>query len=167
MTRTKPSLAAENSPRLLAAKASPQPPYWLTQRKKAKGNSRKGILYERAAHRHLIKIFGDRYAYSTWFLYTLVDTPTKWCQTDGMYFNFDTGVITLFEMKLQNNERAYHQLFRLYSPVLNFIFPEWKIAPVVMCRWFDKHSLYPQRPHLIADVRDAQPNKFSVHIWRP
>jgi hypothetical protein len=91
----------------------------------------------------------------------------RWCQTDGLLFDVDRGLITLVECKYQHTSDAWWQLKMLYLPVLRTIFPGWEFATVEVVKWYDPATKIPEPVFLLPDVGAAQPGKFNVHIWNP
>lgn len=71
------------------------------------------------------------------------------------------------EIKLSHCSEAWYQLFDLYIPVVQAIFPGWEMAGVQVCKWFDPSRPVPQAPTMRERIEDAIPNAFNVHIYAP
>jgi len=119
---------------------------------------------------HLVEDLGEGYVPSPWFRFrTLADPRPRWCQPDGLHFDFERGRIVIVEVKLQHTIDAWWQLEHLYLPVVQFAFPvpEWELAVCEVTKWYDPATAFPVRPVLCRDILRAKREDFSVHIWRP
>ena len=148
---------------------SPTPPP-VVRPKRSYGSRAAGIRYEARAHEFLSDRFGERYIASPWFKFGEVGVgKARWCQPDGLLFNFEQGQITVVECKLQHTSDAWWQLKWLYLPVLARAFPgtHWKFALVEMTKWYDPATAFPEKVKLRADIRDCVPGEFGCHIWKP
>lgn len=92
-----------------------------------------------------------------------------YCQPDGLDFDFDKGLITIVEFKLQHTSNAWWQTRELYEPVVRKIFPSslWEIAIVEIVKWFDPDAAFPERYNFVKDLSfsTVKPNEFHLHIW--
>lgn len=140
-------------------------PAFVRQQKRT-GRRRQGELYEQSVHREFAERYPG-YIESPWFRY--VDREgTKWCQCDGLLVNPWQGQISIVECKYQHTELAHYQLFKVYLPVVSFLFAhQYRIALVEVVKWFDPAVLCPEKPVLCKDPATATSGRFNVHIWRP
>lgn len=151
------------------AQILPGPPPFVFERKRKSGRKWQGIRYERAAHEEFSRRYPG-YVPGPWI--TFIDGPTgerRYCQPDGLIVEIERGRITVLEYKYRHTELAYWQLFHLYIPVVQALFPSdlWHYAGVEVCNRFDCAIVCPERPLLRKQVLDAHELAFNVHIWRP
>lgn len=147
-----------------SAKFSAAPPL---KRRKYTGRRAEGVRYERRVHGYLEELYGDAYLASPWIRF-FDDGQWRWCQPDGLLWDFHRGVITVVEVKYQHVELAWWQTRKLYSPVLRSMFPEalWKIEVCEVVKWYDPAVSFPEKVILAYDV-DIPHSGFKVHIWKP
>lgn len=145
----------------------------FAQWRSAKGKLGKGIRYEAAWHVEAAKRFGDLYVPGVWFKYRRTSSPSVWsyAQTDGILFDFEKGLVTVFELKFKHTIEAYFQLIDRYIPLVDYwLHAEtpglWRIAPIEVCFWYDRALAYPTKVRLQADPLAAKPGEFSVHVWK-
>ncbi len=74
----------------------------------------------------------------------------------------------MIEAKYSHTDLAYYQLFDLYIPVLQALFPPalWTFAGVEICSRFDPAVQLPTRVVMRKNILDALIHEFNVHIWR-
>jgi hypothetical protein len=79
------------------------------------------------------------------------------------------GVVTILEFKYQHTSDAWHQLTRLYLPVLSQLFPRklWRFALCEVVKWYDPATVFPCPVTLAKDPLLLRPGQFGVHIWSP
>jgi len=154
-------------PKLAVAGFSKEPPAFLASRK-VRGARLAGLAYERRAQEYLEKRFEGFYVRSPWLVYLLgMDQKVRWCQPDGLVFNFQNLTITIVEIKLKHTSEAYHQVKNLYAPILKAIFPRWQLRAVEMVKWYDGTEYFPAEYTMIDDLGLPPRNGFGVHIWKP
>lgn len=131
-----------------------------------------GNRYERQVQAHLALTLGEGYVPSRWFVFRSRGSDNvRFVQPDGLFFDFERGVITCFEIKLKHTERAWWQLRQLYVPVLQHIFgtAQWRYAAVEIVCWYDPHVSFPERTsalrHITAD--SFEPGAIQVNVWNP
>ena len=151
------------------AKLLKHAPPFIRQPKK-RGRKWAGIKYERAAHEYFCELLAPYYTPGPWI--SFVDGPSgehRFCQPDGLIIQPERGRVTIVEFKYTHTELAYWQLFHLYLPVVQALFPPnlWKYAGVEICARYDCAIVCPEQPRLRKNVFDAFPTAFNVHIWRP
>lgn len=89
----------------------------------------------------------------------------RWCQPDGLFIDYDSGRLTLVEIKLRHTSNAWWQVRRLYEPVLAHLFgPHWTIIPIEVVRWYDGTTPFPEPLGLSRDPRGLSSGRFGVHI---
>lgn len=145
-----------------------QDPDFTIDPDKLKPKYRQGIIYEREGHRYFNERFGNNYLPGPWFRF-LDRNGWHWAQADGLLFDLRGGKIIVFEFKIKHHPNAYYQLFDLYYPLVEHLFPKegWTIGLCEVCKWYDKDTAMPKKPHLYADITMVKPGDFGVHIWRP
>lgn len=148
----------------MAVQFSPPP---NLKKRKYSGRRAEGIRYEKKVHAYLESFHGENYLASPWIKF-FDDGQWRWCQPDGLIFDLARGVITIVEVKYQHVELAWWQTRRLYSPVLQVMFPGhlWKIEVCEVVKWYDPAVLFPEKVVLACEVDIPHPG-FKVHIWKP
>jgi len=146
-----------------------KPPAFASRPRRKIGRKWQGLKYEASGHTHLAEAFLG-YTPGPWIQFT--DGPTgerRLCQPDGLLVEPKRGRITVIEFKYRHSELAYWQLFHLYIPVVQALFPArlWAYAGVEVCSRYDCAVVCPERPFLRKNILDAAPLAFNVHIWRP
>lgn len=131
------------------------------------GRRLEGIRYEKKVHAYLELLHGDFYIPSPWLRF-FSDGKWRWCQPDGLLFDFQRGVITIVEVKYQHTSDAWWQVRELYAPVLRAIFPErlWAFEACEVVKWYDPETKFPERTVLAQDVGMKHP-AFKIHIYHP
>lgn len=150
-------------------KFSPTPPPFITN-KRSYGRRAEGIRYEKKVHNCLLERFEDSYVPSPWFTFGEVGVSRpRWCQPDGLLFDFAAGQITIVECKLQHTSDAWWQLKWLYLPVIAKAFPgtHWKYGLIEVTKWYDPATAFPEKVKLRADIGDCVPGEFACHILKP
>lgn len=123
-----------------------------------------GQRYEARVHARLRELFPAMYASGVWFAFSGAG-GMRYCQADGLLFDFRRGRITIVEVKVHHCLRAYQQLVQLYQPVVRSCFGEnWHISVLEICRWYDPAIALPVPVRLHADIGRCREDEFSVHI---
>jgi len=133
-----------------------------------KGAKAAGIRYERKAQSHLCAKYPLTYVQGPWLTYRTLGHPRPYyCQPDGLFVDFERGVVTIVEIKIKHTATAWWQLRRLYEPVLrNLLGPDlWEFSFLEIVRWYDPHVAFPQEHSLMRDPSRLNPGAFGVHIW--
>lgn len=148
------------------ARMTTEAPPFIDTTEVVRGRRATGIRYENRMHEE----FGRRYAGylpSMWFNFADHEHDDKWCQTDGLIVDPWRGNIIIIEAKWQHTVAAYTQLFKLYKPVVSWLFgSKYTIVCCEVVKWFDVAVLTPTRPTMCKDPVLAKPDKFNVHIWK-
>jgi len=138
--------------------------------KRVRGRRAAGIRYEKAAHRHFIEEYGDKYVPSPWIIFSIKgEQKSQWAQPDGLLIDLDLGLIIICEMKYQHCVEAYWQVYGKYLPLVQHIFPSglWRIATIEIVQWYDCAVKFPARVTLKKSIDRVRPGEFGVHIWKP
>lgn len=150
------------------ARLSLTPPPFIRQRKYT-GRRAEGVRYEKKVQKHLLEHFPDAYVGSPW-LHFLPEGADKWrwCQPDGLLVDFEHGILTVLEVKYSHTSDAWWQVRKLYTPVLQKIFPPslWKYEACEIVKWYDPATRFPEAVELASEL-DRPSRKFKVHILRP
>ena len=153
--------------RVLAANFS-QPP--AIRKRRYTGRRLEGIRYEKKVQAHLAAFYGEQYLASPWLRFFPAGEGARWrwCQPDGLLFNFARGRITIVEVKYQHTSDAWWQVKHLYLPVLQVMFPEklWTFDFCEVVKWYDPATPFPEKVVLAQEVCMKHPS-FKVHIYRP
>ena len=146
------------------------PPPFINTHKKRRGKRAEGIRYEYAVQDFLDVEHGDFFLPSPWLRFTAYHTGDKvrFCQPDGLLFDFASGTITLVEIKLKHVAAAWWQTRHLYQPVVQKLFPPdlWTISICEIVHWLDPHTLFPEKFNYAQDITDVPRGGFGVHVLR-
>ena len=139
---------------------------FLRNKVRVRGAKAEGIRYERKAQAYLEELFGEYYLPSPWIAY-YEDGLERYCQPDGLIFNFLEGRITIIEIKLKHTADAYVQIKSKYAPRIREMFPShlWKLSACEVVRWYDPHTYFPEDAVLTKDIGRLTPEVFGVHIF--
>lgn len=131
------------------------------------GRRAEGVRYEKKVQDYLQYSYADLYLASPWIKFFEAGS-WRWCQPDGLLWDFRRGVITIVEIKYQHVALAWWQTKQLYAPVLRLMFPErlWKIEFCEIVKWYDPAVVFPEKVILACDV-DMPHTGFKVHIYKP
>lgn len=136
---------------------------------------REGLRYERRTLEYLEGLCYARkerdfiLRKSPWIMFKNVgagDREVRFCQPDAILTNEREKVIILAEIKLQHTIMAWRQIRLLYEPLLKFIFPDYNIRVVEVCKWFDPHSAFPEQYTYLEDIFNASEKGFGIHIYK-
>lgn len=114
-------------------------------------------------------MYGNFYVSKLWFEYVENGRyKARYCQPDGILFDFYNRKITVVEVKLQHTADAWWQLKHLYIPVLTKVFPPdiWEYAMVEVVKWYDRAIPFPEPVKLVSNIQSLSCGEFGVHIWR-
>ncbi len=138
----------------------------FVQHRKYTGRRLEGIKYERKVHAAFLRLYPE-YVPGFWLTF-LLNGVWKYCQPDGVHFNFELGIITIIEVKYQHTSNAWWQTTQLYFPVLRLLFPEplWQFQFCEVVKWYDPSVSFPV-PIKLSDSPFKPNDKFKVYIWRP
>jgi hypothetical protein len=91
---------------------------------------------------------------------------SKWCQPDALAFLPKEKTIIVVEVKLKHCFEAWEKSTGVYKPLVEWMFPGWKVRCVEIVRWFDGTVRLPVRVDMLPRVELVGEN-YGVHIWNP
>lgn len=133
------------------------------------GARKAGLRYEKLAQDHLEERYPYTYLRSPWLVYQTDDSArVRWCQPDGILFDWGRQIITIVEIKLHHTSDAYWQVMDIYLPVLRHAFRgfAWEYRFVEVVRWYDAAVHFPVAPALVPELSNVPRGRFGVHIWK-
>lgn len=139
------------------------------RKKRYTGSRLLGVKYEAKVQEDLLARHEGDYIANPWLCFQNEGSPAlRWCQPDGLLFNWREGHLTLVEIKYQHTALAWWQLRHLYFPVLLKVFPQklWEYSFCEITKWYDPQILFPVEVSLARDPA-ARCAEFKVHIWKP
>lgn len=147
--------------------ANTSPPFAARQPRR-RGRRAMGLKYERKVHEHLSGLYGEAYLPSPWFQFVEAAVPRmQWCQPDGLLIDFDTGRITIVEVKYQHTIDAWWQLQRYLSIVREVFGSGWSYSLCEVVKWYDCAIQFPEPIQLLAELQRSKAGTLHVHIWKP
>lgn len=145
-----------------SARFSDQPPPFLRHPPR-KGRKRQGLIYQARAGAYLLDRYAPNFRFSPWVVFN----GNRWCQPDGLLLLPERATVVVVEIKLSHCSEAWYQLFELYIPVVQVLFPGWEIIGCEVCKWYDPACSVQQNPTLRENPADAIKGAFNVHIYSP
>lgn len=144
-----------------------EPPAFAANPPRLRGVRGKGIKYESQVQTHLRERFGELYLPSPWIYFYDAQKKLRYCQPDGILFDFHKGRITICEIKLRHTPQAWYQLYEIYKPLIQHMFPMhlWSVRCLEICRWFDMSTAMPGPYQLRTNVEDCGADIMGVHIY--
>ena len=147
---------------------------WLSdpprlQKRKYTGARLLGVQYEKKVQEYLLRQHEGDYLASPWFSFQSAGSEQlRWCQPDGILFDWKEGRLILVEVKYQHTALAWWQLRHLYFPVVRALFPErlWTFEFCEITKWYDPQTAFPCAVSLARSALAHCPG-FKVHIWKP
>lgn len=109
--------------------------------------------------------YGSRFLPGPWFEFH-TGGKLRWCQPDGILFDWRLGTLTLVEIKLSHTPDAYYQLKELYSPVVSRVFSPklWSFRYCEIVKWYDPSRQFPAPCRLREEIEDCTPDVIGIHI---
>lgn len=167
-----PSLTTEAPQRFTPAGAvhtaelTPEP-LFINEPVRLVGKKGEGVRYERKAQSYLEQVYGESYVASPWLRFrSNTDSDWRYCQPDGLHFDFRSGLIVIVEIKLKHTAQAWWQVRELYQPVLECLFGNlWQFAACEVVKWYDPHTYFPEAITPTPDLAALHPGSFGLHIW--
>jgi hypothetical protein len=143
------------------------PPAFSFRPRLRTGRRAAGMRYESRVQARLCSE-SEWYLPSPWIVFLSGGKP-YWCQPDGLHFAFDSGVITVIEVKNSHTSEAYRQLRCVYAPVLARMFPPrlWTLRLVELVKWYDPDVDFPETTVMCPDPFAHRFDAIGVHIWHP
>jgi hypothetical protein len=138
---------------------------------KTTGARARGVSYEGKALQMLSRRYADldvlaEFKPGPWFEY-VDETGRHWCQPDAFAILPDGGGI-IYECKYQHSAEAWFQIWRLYEPVLRFLYPKISWQGMEICKWFEPSLPWPEQPTFTPDpLTIPRRGSTAIHIWNP
>jgi len=123
-----------------------------------RGSKRQGQLFEERVNKELRKNLGRQYVKSPWLRYFLRNEKPRICQPDGIYIDAGNKIVTIVECKYTFCAQAWHQINKLYRPVIEAWHPEFKTRGVQVFKNYQPSIKYPESPRVIefADIGNPE-----------
>lgn len=148
---------------------SPRQPSFV--RRASSGRRKLGVQYEARVHWHLQAGLRGHELYwpGPWFRFLCSgETQSRWCQPDGLHFDFDRGLLTLVEMKYTHTADSWWWVEKLYIPVVRSLFPAklWTFRRLEVVHTFDPAVSFPVSVRRITRLDELEPHDFGVLILK-
>lgn len=144
------------------------PPFTEVWSGKPTEAQRAGNRYEAKVHDRFLQLYPETYLPSPWVYFWSQGQPWRYAEPDGIFIDIREGLITIIEIKLAHDSKAWFQLRRLYEPLIRHLFGHrWSYAVIEVCAWYDPSTHFPERHHMLADITRPKIDQFNVHIWNP
>lgn len=127
-----------------------------------KGSKRKGLLYQERVVDYLDQVKGEDWEAipGLWFEFQ-ESRGRRFAQADWVGFCPKDGLICIAEIKLSRVPLAWWQLNRLYKPLVQKLFPEWKIATLEITATVYNVAI-PEPTPVVRELHKAQAGQTSV-----
>lgn len=123
-----------------------------------------GLSYERKVHATLKSTYPRSYGGGQWIKFLCPGSAMRWAQPDGLLLDWKKSQITIVEIKLSHDIRAWWGLRELYEPLVKFLFGDsWRVAVCEVCRFFDPATPWPEPLRFTRDPMDLRPGEFGIH----
>lgn len=144
-----------------------EPPAFARNAPRLRGVRGKGMKYEAQVQNYMRSRFGELYLPGPWIYFVDSQKRLRYCQPDGLLFDFEKGRITICEVKLRHTQQAWYQLYDIYKPLIQHMFPGhlWSIRCLEICRWYDMATAIPGPHQLRNRVEDCGTDIMGVHIY--
>lgn len=148
------------------ARIVPPPPFIGAPKRIRPGARLEGLKYEQQVVDMLLHRYEGRFLPGPWVEFVTGDELPRYCQPDGLLFDWRLGIITVLEIKLKHTAAAYYQLLELYAPVLAKVFPArlWEFRFCEVVKWYDPATQFPGNHRLREDLEECQRDVIGVHI---
>lgn len=152
-------------PRLLPS----QPEF--VKRKATRGAKAVGVRYEKKVAEY-VQGLAERVPegaalFGPWLEF-YSDGRRRYCQPDIVFLDPANAQGICIEVKYRHCAEAWFQLWRLYVPVLEKLYPRvsWGCCEIV--KWFDPETAWPEAPSF-TETPLAIPRRdlTAIHIWNP
>lgn len=127
---------------------------------------RAGLRYETKAFLHLIFRLDHEVMCHPAFKFSNHTHLTEYAIPDAIYISKNT--LTIFEIKLRHTADAWHQLNKLYLPILQKAYPAMHINLCEVCRYYDPTVKLQGSTTLLDDVvqfASAPQQSYGIYIW--
>ena len=123
----------------------------FVKKQRPRGVRRAGITFERKVGEILERRFGGMVIPGAWIDYLDIALGRRSCQPDYLVVDVRAGKITIVECKLSHTHHAWQQLNDVYKPVIEFLFPGFKVRGIEICKNFSRSTYYPVTPNIVSD----------------
>lgn len=153
------------------AKELPEKPSFIATNK-VTGARARGLSYEAKALRMLEARYAELptpvvFKPGPWFEYEDQE-GRHWCQPDAVIIKASEGFGCIYECKYQHSSEAWFQIWRLYEPVLRFLYPTISWQGMEICKWFEPSTPWPEQPVFTPDpLVIPRRGATAIHIWNP
>lgn len=140
-------------------------PRFIRSGKGAKGARAAGLRYERRAQLYLAAMAGSReYLRGPWVAFKCHgDAQWRYCQPDGVLV--EEKRIVIVEIKYHHTTDAWWQLWRLYRPVVQFLFKGREVLCVEVVKWADMVLPFPGATWAPDPFAPPAPPLTGVHLF--
>jgi hypothetical protein len=142
------------------------PGNWLAAEPRPRGVRLTGIRYERKVCQEFLRRY-DHYLPFPWISWMDSRGWRQHCQPDGLLIDPFMHSCIIVEIKLRHIATVVAELFHLYKPVVEALFPQMRIDCVEVTQWFDPFVICSRQPVLCEFPDRPHPEAFNVHICRP
>jgi len=143
-------------------------PAFAANSPRRRGRRAMGLKYEKKVHEHFSALYREAYLCSPWFQYVEhSEGKMRWCQPDALFIDFDTGRITIIEIKYQHTIDAWYQLQRYLSVVREVFGEGWSYSLCEVVKWYDCAIQFPETVQLLSELSRSKAGVLHVHIWKP
>jgi hypothetical protein len=147
-----------------------QPPAFARASRLPRNAARKlGVKYELQVQEYLDRAYPGQYVPSPWLAYRVSgESQTRYCQPDGLLFDWPRHSILVVEIKYQHTADAFEQVQGLYLPVLQNLFQRcgFQFRRCEIVKWYDPARYFPCPVAMVSDPLLTPANKFGVFIWK-
>lgn len=132
---------------------------------------KQGLKYQGAVQRAISDALDEnpflKILHSQWFRYQRDDGAYKYCEMDSLVIDPVAEQVFAIEVKFKHTPQAYFQLLNLYVPVLETLFPTYKICPIEIVRWYELRYDFPCEVVMMDKWLESRAENFNVKIWNP
>lgn len=155
-----------------------QPPSFTQTKSTFTPSHKLGLQYERRVQDHLVKLCSKHGGFicipNPWIMFHRVgesSSTINFCQPDCLLIDNrkEERKIIIIECKYSHTGDSWTQIRKLYEPLVRKLYPEFKIACVEICKWYDPHTAvaFPETFYYCENVLEAVTNRFGIHIYKP
>lgn len=138
----------------------------FTKNKRPRGSRRAGLSFERGVGEVLEWEFGDMVLHSPWISYKDVRYGKRVCCPDFLVVDVIKGIVTVVECKLSHVKDAWVQINKVYKPVVEKLFPGFRVRGIEICKNFEVCKPYPAEPVIVMRLRQEFSGGDNVMVMR-